>query len=131
VSTAENAALAREIFRCFAENDPMALRGLFAEDAVWTVPGSSSVAGTYRGRTEILRFLASLRRRTDETYSSRLVDALGSDDRAAALYRASGTRNGITLDIDQVLLFTIENGVVTEIVALPSDPEAFERFWAE
>jgi uncharacterized protein len=129
VGAEANAAIARAIFRCFADGDPMALRELFADDAVWRVPGSSSVAGTYTGRTEIFRFLASLKRRTDGTYTSALVDALGSAGRAAALYRASGTRNGITLDIDQVLLFTIRDGKVTEVMALPSDPDAFERFW--
>ena len=130
MSAEANAALAREIFRCFAEGDAMALRELFADDCVWTVPGSSSVAGTYRGRTEIFRFLASLKRHTDGTYTSRLLDALGSDDRAAALYRASGTRNGVTLDIDQVLLFDVRGGKVVRVAALPSDPLAFERFWA-
>lgn len=124
-----NAAVGREIFRCFAEGDAMALRAVFADDALWRVPGSSSVAGTYRGRSEIFRFLASLKTRTGGTYTSELIDALGSEDRAAVLYRASGTRNGITLDIDQVLLFTLRDGKVTEVVALPSDPEAFERFW--
>jgi hypothetical protein len=29
-----------------------------------------------------------------------------------------------------VLLFTIEDGLVREVLALPSDPEAFEAFWA-
>jgi uncharacterized protein len=130
VGAEANAAVGREIFRCFADGDALALRDLFTDDAVWRVPGSSSVAGTYRGRTEIFRFLASLKRRTDGTYTSELVDALGSEDRAAVLYRASGTRNGITLDIDQVLLFTLRDGKVTEVTALPSDPEAFERFWA-
>ena len=125
-----NAAIGREIFRCFADGDAMALRELFAADALWQVPGSSSVAGTYRGRTEIFRFRASLKRRTGETYTSVLIDTLGSEHRAAVLSRASRTRNGITLDIDQVLLFTIAGGKVTEVTALPSDPEAFERFWA-
>jgi len=130
MSAERNAALGREIFRCFAEADPMALRDLFADDAVWRVPGGSTVAGTYRGRTEIFRFLSSLKRRTDGTYTSRIVDALGSAERAAVLYRASGTRNGITLDIDQVLLFTVRGGKVVEVTALPSDPDAFERFWS-
>jgi hypothetical protein len=55
---------------------------------------------------------------------------LVSDGRAAALYRASGTRGGRTLDLDQVLLFRLEDGVVHEVLALPSDPAAFEEFWA-
>jgi ketosteroid isomerase-like protein len=131
VGAEQNAAIARDIFDCFARGDALRLRGLFHVDAEWTVPGESSVAGTYRGRTEILRFLASLRRRTGGTYRSRLIDALGSEDRAAVLYRATGTRNGIELDIDQVLLFTIRGDAVSEVVALPGDPLAFERFWSE
>jgi len=55
---------------------------------------------------------------------------LASDDRAAALYRASGERNGRRLELDQVLLFRIEDGLVQEVLALPSDPAAFEEFWA-
>ena len=55
---------------------------------------------------------------------------LSSDGRAAALYRARGSRHGRRLELDQVLLFTIEDGLVREVLALPSDPEAFEAFWA-
>jgi SnoaL-like domain len=88
------------------------------------------MAGTFRGREEIFRFLASLPKETDGTYGSRLIDVLASDDRAAALYRASGERRGARLDLDQVLLFRIEAGLVQEVLALPSDPAAFEDFWA-
>jgi len=94
------------------------------------VPGSSVMAGTFRGREAIFRFLARLPKETDGTYGSRLIDVLASDQRAAALYRASGTRRGRTLDIDQVLLFRIEDGLVRDVLALPSDPQAFEEFWA-
>ena len=88
------------------------------------------MAGTYRGSEAILRLLGRLGKETDGTYASRLVDVLASDDRAAALYRASGERNGRRLDLDQVLLFRLEDGVVCEVLALPSDPAVFEAFWA-
>jgi uncharacterized protein len=129
VPAAENADLARRIFDAFARKEGFALRGLFAEEAVWTVPGRGTMAGTYRGRDQIFRFLARLPKETGGTYSSRLIDVLASDDRAAALYRASGERHGRRLDLDQVLLFRIDGGLVTEVLALPSDPEAFEAFW--
>ena len=126
----ENEAVVREIFDAFARKEGFALRGLFAEDAVWSVPGRGIMAGTYRGRDAIFRFLASLPKETDGTYGSELVDVLASDTRAAALYRARGTRHGRALELDQVLLFTLEDGHVTRVLALPSDPDAFEEFWA-
>ena len=130
MSATENAAVVRRIFDAFARKEGLALRGLFSEDAVWSVPGRGVMAGVYEGREAIFRFLAKLPKETDGSYGSRLIDVLSSDERAAALYRASGTRHGRTLELDQVLLFRFEDGLVRSVLALPSDPDAFEEFWA-
>jgi uncharacterized protein len=130
VPAAENDEIVRRIFDAFAHKEGLALRGLFAEDAVWFVPGQGVMAGTYRGREAIFRFLAKLPKETDGTYGSELIDVLASADRAAALYRARGRRHGRGLELDQLLVFRIEDGLVREVLALPSDPDAFEAFWA-
>ena len=127
---AENAAIVERIFDAFARQEGLALRGLFAEDAVWHVPGRGVMAGTYRGREAIFRFLAMLPKQTDGTYRSELIDVLASDDRAAEVYRARGERHGRTLELEQVLLFRIDGSRVREVLALPSDADAFEAFWA-
>lgn len=127
---ADNEALVRHIFDAFARKQGFSLRECFADDAVWHVPGSGVMSGTHRGKHEIFRFLANLPKLTDGTYGSRIIDVLASDERAAGLYRAHGERNGRTLEIDQLLLFTIRDGLVHEVLALPSDPAAFEEFWS-
>jgi len=131
VGSAEaNAAIVRRIFDAFARKAGFSLRGVFAEDAVWIVPGTGTMAGTFRGRDEIFRFLGRLPKETDGTYASQLIDVLASDDRAAALYRASGERHARRLELDQLLLFRIEDGLVREVLALPTDPGAFDAFWS-
>jgi ketosteroid isomerase-like protein len=130
VPAAENEAVVRSLFDAFARKEGLALRDLFAADAVWVVPGANVMAGTYRGRDEIFRFLARLPRETDGTYGSTLIDVLASDERAAALYRARGERDGRRLDLVQLLLFRLAGGRITEVLALPSDPAAFDAFWA-
>lgn len=130
MSAAENTAIVERIFDAFARKEGLALRGLFAEDAVWSVPGNGVMAGLYEGREAIFRFLVKLPKETDGTYGSELIDVLASDERAAALYRARGTRNGRTLEQDQVLVFGIADGLVRSVLALPSDPDAFESFWS-
>jgi ketosteroid isomerase-like protein len=130
VARAENEALVRQIFDAFARKQGFALRSVFADDATWVVPGSGTMAGTFTGREQIFAFLGRLPKETNGTYASTLIDVLASDDRAAALYRASGERKGRSLDLDQVLLFRIEEGLVQEVLALPGDPAAFEAFWS-
>jgi ketosteroid isomerase-like protein len=103
---------------------------VIAEDAVWRVAGSVPVAGEYRGRAAIFDLFRETRRRTDGTYLSELRWTVADGDHAVALYRATGRRLGRELDIDQVLLITLRDGRWSEIVALPTDPEAFAAFWA-
>ena len=130
MSAAENEAVVRSLFAAFARKEGLALRGLFARDAVWVVPGTNVMAGTYRGREEIFGFLARLPKETGGTYGSGLIDVLASEARAAALYRATGERQGRQLDLVQLLLFRLVDGKIVEVLALPSDADAFDAFWA-
>jgi ketosteroid isomerase-like protein len=104
---------------------------VIAEDAVWRVAGSSPMSREYRGRDEIFHLFRETRRRTGGTYRSELRWSLADGDRAVAVYRATGSRLGREIDIDQVLLIELRDGRWHEILALPTDPPAFEAFWAD
>jgi ketosteroid isomerase-like protein len=121
----------RRVFDAFRGGDPRALFEVIAEDAVWRVPGTVSVAREYRGREEIFGLFRETRRLTDGTYRSELRWALADGERAVAVYRATGRRLGREIDIDQVLLIALRDGRWREILALPTDPPAFAAFWAD
>jgi ketosteroid isomerase-like protein len=119
------------VFDAFRGGDTRALFDVIADDAVWKVPGAVSVARVYRGRDDIFELFRATRRLTDGTYTSELRWVLADEDRAVALYRASGRRLGRELDIDQVLLITLRDGRWQEVLALPTDPAAFDAFWSD
>ena len=118
------------VFAAFRGGDPRALFEVIAPDAVWTVNGTVPVAQVYDGRARIFELFRETRRLTGGTYLSTLKWALADDAHAVAVYRAYGTREGRELDIDQVLLIDHADGIWQAIVAIPSDPPAFEAFWA-
>ena len=120
----------RRVFDAFGGGDARALFDVIAEDAVWTVNGTVAVAQVYEGRPRIFELFRETRRLTGGTYLSTLKWLLADDEHAVAVYRARGTRGERELDIDQVLLIDHADGVWTNIVAIPSDPPAFESFWA-
>jgi ketosteroid isomerase-like protein len=127
---AEALANIRRVFDAFTGGDPRALFEVIAEDAVWVVNGTVPVAQRYEGRTRIFELFRETRRLTGGTYLSELKWALADDSHAVAVYRARGQRLGRELDIDQVLLIHHRDGIWNEITAIPSDPPAFEAFWA-
>ncbi|HEY2777149.1 MAG TPA: nuclear transport factor 2 family protein [Gaiellaceae bacterium] len=120
----------RRVFDAFGGGDPRALFEVIANDAVWIVNGTVPVANVYDGREQIFGLFRETRRLTDGTYLSTLKWALSDDAHAAVVYRAQGKRAGRELDIDQVLVIDHVDGVWQRIVAIPSDPPAFEEFWA-
>jgi ketosteroid isomerase-like protein len=120
----------RRVFAAFGGGDARALFDVIHEDATWVVNGTVPVAQRYEGRARIFDLFRETRRLTDGTYFSELRWALADRENAVAVYRATGRRLGRELDIDQALLIRHRDGRWVEIVAVPTDPPAFERFWA-
>jgi ketosteroid isomerase-like protein len=123
-----NAALVRRVFAAFG-SDAMAISAALARDVVWRVPGNTVMSGEYRGRRDVIEFLRCTSTETGGTYRSSLHTVFADDDWAVAIYRATGARNGIDLDVDQALVIRISDGLWHDVTAVPLD-SAFERFWA-
>lgn len=123
-----NAALVRRVFAAFGK-DAKAVSAAFTRDIVWRVPGHTVMSGEYRGRRDVVEFLRRTGLETSGTYRSSLHTVFADDDWAVAIYRATGSRNGIDLDVDQALVIRVADGLWREVTAVPLD-SAFERFWA-
>jgi uncharacterized protein len=123
-----HAALTRRVFAAFGK-DAKAISAALARDVVWRVPGHTVMSGEYRGRREVVEFLRRTGIETGGTYRSRLHTVFADDDWAVAIYRATGGRNGIELDVEQALVIRIRDGLWQDVTAVPLD-SAFEQFWA-
>jgi ketosteroid isomerase-like protein len=127
--THANALFLERLFGAFG-SDPLTVARGIAEDAVWRVVGASAMSGEYRGRDEILRFLRETTVLTGGTYRVELKYVLADDERAVAVYRARGERDGRTIDIDQALFCVVRDGQLAAVTAVPFDGAAFEAFWS-
>jgi len=130
VSEHPNATLVRDGFERFVRGDVAGLIGLFADDAVWHVPGANAMAGDYRGRAEIVAFLRRTAELTGATYRVELLWVVADEEHTVAVYRARGEREGRSLDIQQALLVGVRDGLWVDIRAQPLDQAAFDAFWA-
>ena len=123
-----NAALVRRVFAAFG-NDPKAIAAAFARDITWRVPGDTIMSGEYHGRVEVMEFLRRTGLETGGTYRSALHTVLAEGEWAVAIYRATGSRNGVELDVEQALVIRLREGMWQDVTAVPLD-SAFEQFWA-
>jgi uncharacterized protein len=125
-----NVRRTREVFDAFLRRDGVIVGRMIDAGTVWRVPGSSPMAGTYRGRHAIFDFLRLTARLTDGTYRANLRYVVGDGEHVVAVYRATGRRDSRELDIDQLLLFRYRGEVWDEVLAVPTDQYAFDAFWA-
>lgn len=123
-----NAALTRRLFDAFGR-DPKVIAAALARDVVWRVPGNTVMSGEYHGPREVVEFLRRTGLETGGTYGSRLHTVVADDEWGLAVYRASGARNGIDLDVEQALVIRFADGQLKEVTAVPLD-SAFDAFWA-
>jgi ketosteroid isomerase-like protein len=125
-----NAARARELFEAFAAGDAETMQSWLAEDIVWRIGGRSAIAGEYRGRDELFAQMRRWSELTGGTYRARFTSAVADDAQVVAFYRASGERDGRTIDLDQLLVVSLDEGRWRHVLALPTDQYAFDEFWS-
>ena len=89
-----NSHLTRRMVDAFSRGDLDTVGGCFSPDAVWDLPGRSTVAGTYKGPQEILGFLAKAYELSGGTLSVEVIDVLGSDWGAVQVQHVTADHDG-------------------------------------
>lgn len=125
-----NEEIVRKGISAFQSRDLETLKGVFADDIVWHIPGKSPVSGDYKGREEVLGFLGKLGEMTGGTFKIEIHDVLGSDEHVVALMRQTGEREGKRLDGQFANVFHIRDGKVAEFWGQPFDLYAVDEFWS-
>jgi len=126
----QNAAVVRRGYEAFAKGDIETLKTLFAPNAHWRHAETGVLRGDYPGAQAILAYFAQLAQETQGSLKVEPQTMAASGDRVFVLERVTGKRNGKALDSSGVLVFKLDDGVVTEATLFQSDHPADARFWA-
>ena len=125
-----NEDLLRTGFDAFGRGDMEALGKLFTDDVVWHFPGTSQLAGEYRGKEEVLGFLGKSFELSGGTLRLEIHDVLANDEHGTVLTHVTGQREGKSLDDNSVQVFHIRDGKVSESWIHPGDLYAGDDFWS-
>ncbi|HEY0382648.1 MAG TPA: nuclear transport factor 2 family protein [Candidatus Elarobacter sp.] len=126
----ENIAAVRRGFEAFQAQDMGALTQLFREDATWGAEPTGVIGGNRTGRNDIFTMFGQLGQETQGAFKVVPSAFAASGDQVFARCTATGTRNGKTLESDQVLIFTMADGQVRDVQFFMHDYPANADFWA-
>lgn len=125
-----NAELIREFFGALSARDRGALESRLAENVVWHTPGRSQLAGTASGYDGVIGQFAKGSELSNGTLIIDVLDVMASDRHAAVYVRTTAERNGRSMDLQQLAVVTIEDGLITHIDTAPLDLYAYDDFWS-
>lgn len=125
-----NMSLVRRGYAAFNSGDMATLRELLAHDVAQHVPGTSQVAGAYKGIDAVLGYYGKLAELTDGNFRADLID-LHSDGGAhvTAVHQITATRNGTTRISRGSILFTFLSGKATDLLEMRSDLAGDDAFF--
>jgi ketosteroid isomerase-like protein len=126
----EDAAVVRRGYEAFNSGDIETLMGLFAPDAVYRVGGSGGLAGDKQGRDAIMAYFGELFSRSGGTAKVELQDVIAGERHTVSLQTAQAQRNGISMEQNGVLVFTLRDGKVTEVNEFQEDTAKASDFWS-
>ena len=127
----ENVAIMRRGYEAFNKGDLDTLTEIFDEGLIWHLPGRSSMAEDYQGRDATLAYFAKLAERTGGTFRAELQQlAADGDNRVVGIQRSTADRDGKHLDVADCIVFTMEDGRVTDGREHFEDLYAWDDFWS-
>jgi YbgC/YbaW family acyl-CoA thioester hydrolase len=114
----------------YAGGDLAAVEELLAEDVVWHVPGTSPIAGDYRGRDAVTGYF---RRRRELAGGAIRIDKAGEAHHDEALVQLADGRaplGGRDVVWRTAGVYRVAGGRIAEAWLVPLDQEHFDRLWA-
>jgi ketosteroid isomerase-like protein len=124
-----NLAVVQRYADAWKRGDAAAVVACYHDDLTLHWFGASPMAGSHRGRAAAIAALVRVQQLTNRKLLE-IRDVIASDDHVVLLTRERFERDGRTLDLDRVLVFTIRADRLFECWLYDEDQRAVDEFWS-
>ncbi|MDT4911202.1 MAG: hypothetical protein QOC66_330 [Pseudonocardiales bacterium] len=122
--------IVRRGYEAFNSGDLDTLRSIMARDVVQHVPGSSQLAGAYKGIDAVLGYYGKLAEVTDGRFRADLINVFGDGQgHVTALHQTTATRGGVTRVSRGAILFSFLGDRATDLLEMHEDLPGDDAFF--
>lgn len=123
--------LVRKGYVAFNSGDFDTLRAILSHDVVQHVPGTSQLAGAYKGIDAVLGYYGKLAELTGGQFRADLIDVFGDGQgHVTAMHQITATRDGVTRVTRGAILFTFLGDRATDLLEMHADLPGDDAFFA-
>jgi uncharacterized protein len=114
----------------YAGKDLDSVEALLAEDVVWHVPGTSPIAGDYRGRDAVIGYFRRRRELAGGSITVTKSDDAHHDEALVQLADGRASLGGQPAMWRTAGVYRVAGGRIAEAWLVPLDQEDFDRLWS-
>jgi ketosteroid isomerase-like protein len=123
-------AVAQQAWERWVAVDLEGFLALWDADGVWTMPGNSQIAGTWRGHDEIAKVAQTAFEVSGGTLKSHPIElAAAGDDSVLGYFHVEASRADASLDQDGLQRFVVRDGKIVSLHNLFADLAAADAFF--
>jgi hypothetical protein len=98
----------------------------------WHQPGNNRIAGLKRSREEVLAMAGWIHQYTEGSYQLKSFSKLSGNGQAVAvLIHFNAATPVALLKVDNIDVYTVTDGLITEVSVFSADIEHEDRFWGK
>ena len=125
--------LIKEFFDAYRAHNREKVSSMMHPDILWTQPGNNRLSGVKKSREEVKamgKLMAELSAKTIELADIKVLNATGNS--VACLLRWKAVQpTGNVLDVENIDIYTIENGLIVNAKIYSADLIQEDKFWGK
>ncbi|WP_236013486.1 nuclear transport factor 2 family protein [Paenibacillus glycanilyticus] len=122
-----NLKLIQRFFECYSSGDLETMKKeILAEDVTWIIPGHHPLAGIKKGADEIIKYFATI---AEANFKAELISISTSEHHVVDVHRGWGSHGDHKVDMNWVLVYTIEDGRIKSAQNFAADQHVADQFF--
>ncbi|MBO2012970.1 nuclear transport factor 2 family protein [Hymenobacter negativus] len=99
----------------------------------WSQPGHNRLSGLKHSRDEVFGMVGAMQELANGTLTLTEVDLLSTNGTQVAcrVHWRAAQPSGVVLDVDNLDVYTIEDGLITQVQVFTTDTAQEDAFWGQ
>ncbi|MFH1373832.1 MAG: nuclear transport factor 2 family protein [bacterium] len=124
-----NEELIRRLYRSLADGKFDEYYQYLSDDITYYAAGDCFASGVHKGKEQLRKIGYTTFKETNGTHRVELKQIVATDSHVAVIDKWTATRKEKTIDMDNLIVYTVENGMVREIREFIGDEKIHDEFW--
>ncbi|MRG47908.1 nuclear transport factor 2 family protein [Chitinophaga sp. SYP-B3965] len=122
--------IVREFLAAVQRVDLEKIGAILHPEVKWNAPGNNRFSGLKLSVTEVFQMVGGMFEASQNTFALAEIKSVAvNGNKVACLLRFTAARNGVTLDTDNIDVYTVVDGKIVAVDAFATDAAAEDAFW--